>query len=128
MVTAITEGIEVSVEVFYYPEGSNPQLSEYLHAYRITITNQSAQTVQLLHRHWYIWDSDGSRREVSGAGVVGEQPVLEPTQSYQYMSACNLHTEFGRMHGIFIMERKDTKHRFQVSIPAFTMTVPYKLN
>ncbi|OWY20359.1 Co2+/Mg2+ efflux protein ApaG [Sphingobacteriales bacterium UPWRP_1] len=128
MVTAVTDGIEVSVEVFYYPEGSNPQLSEYLHAYRIIITNQSNHTVQLLYRHWFIWDSDGSRREVSGAGVVGEQPVLAPGASHQYMSACNLHTEFGRMHGIYIMEQKDNRRRFPVNIPAFTMTVPYKLN
>lgn len=128
MVTATTNGIKVSVEVFYYPEGSNPQQNHYLFAYKISIQNQSQYTVQLLRRHWHIWESTGTRREVEGLGVVGEQPVIAPGQTHSYMSACNLHTEFGQMYGTFTMIRHQNHDQFKAVIPSFTMTVPYKLN
>jgi len=128
IVSAQTDGIQVSVETNYYPEGSNPQYSFYLFAYHITIHNLTRFTVQLLRRHWYIWDGDGSKREVEGEGVVGVQPVLEPGTSYQYTSACNLQTEFGHMYGSFLMVRLQDNHQFWVQIPDFKMAVPYRLN
>jgi len=100
---------------------------------RITIKNISDYTVQLKKRHWYIFDSNGMKSEVEGEGVVGEQPILAPGQSYQYVSGCNLMTDMGNMHGTYLMERVpraigiDGK-LFNVKIPEFLMIVPYKLN
>ena len=126
-VTSITEGVKVSVETYYYPEHSIPHNREYVFAYRITIENRSPHTIQLLNRHWFIYDSF-IRREVKGAGVIGQQPVLEPGESHQYISGCNLTTEIGKMFGAFTMTRVHDGSRFLVNIPAFLMVVPHKLN
>lgn len=128
MVSATTEGITVKVESFYYPRGSQPESSRYIFAYRITIINNSAYTVQLLKRHWHIIDSNGSKREVEGDGVIGKQPVLKPGQQHQYMSACNLETEIGQMFGTYLMQSKSDGRFFDVTIPSFDMIVPAKLN
>lgn len=125
--TATTKGITISVETFYYPDQSRPNCSEYIFAYRIHITNHSLDTVQLLSRHWHIFDSNGMKREVQGEGVVGEQPILMPDETHEYSSACYLETEIGKMHGSYLMERFDGS-QFTVRIPAFQMIVPYKLN
>ena len=95
MISKISEGITISVETYYQPEYSNPVNSEFMFAYRITIENNNAFPVQLLRRHWYIYDSNGSMREVEGEGVVGVQPQINPGESYQYISGCNLRSEIG---------------------------------
>ena len=128
MVSKISEGIEISVETFYQPDYSNPISGEYMFAYRITIENHNRFPVKLNRRHWYIADSNGSNREVEGEGVVGMQPVINPGDEYQYVSGCNLHTEMGRMHGIYLMENVHTKQLFEVNIPAFEMVTPFKYN
>jgi ApaG protein len=128
METAITQGIRVSVETMYQPAYSKPLHQEFVHAYRITIENLGGATVQLLRRHWYIWDSLGLWREVEGEGVVGAQPVLAPGQSHQYISGCPLRTEMGKMYGNFLMRRLDTEAEFQVKIPQFDLIVPFKYN
>ena len=97
-------------------------------AYRITIENHNAFSVKLHSRHWFIFDGDGSYREVEGEGVVGMQPVISAGEEYQYVSGCNLHTEIGRMHGTYVMENLHTKETFEVSIPAFDMITPFKFN
>ena len=83
MISKISEGITISVETYYQPEYSNPVNSEFMFAYRITIENNNAFPVQLLRRHWYIYDSNGSMREVEGEAVVGVQPQINPGESYQ---------------------------------------------
>ena len=128
MTSKISEGVEVSVETFYQPDYSNPQNSEYMFAYRITIENNNSFPVQLLRRHWFIFDSDSTYREVEGEGVIGIQPKINPGEKYQYISGCNLKTEIGRMHGTYFMENLLNKKNFYVNIPAFEMTVPAKLN
>ena len=128
MVSKISEGVTISVETFYQPEHSNPENSEYMFAYRITIENNNVFPVQLLRRHWYIFDSNATHREVEGEGVVGVQPRINPGEKYQYISGCNLRTEIGKMHGTYFMENKSTKKTFLVNIPSFEMTVPFKLN
>ena len=128
MVSMISEGVEVSVETFYQQDYSNPMQSEYMFAYRIAIENHNSFPVKLHRRHWYIFDSTGSTREVEGEGVVGVQPVLSPGEKYQYVSGCNLRTEMGRMHGTYQMENLNSKQMFQVDIPAFEMIVPMKNN
>jgi ApaG protein len=127
MISKISEGIEVSVETFYQPDYSNPVSGEYMFAYRI-IENHNNFAVKLHRRHWYIIDSNGTTREVEGEGVVGVQPVLQPAEKYQYVSGCNLRTEFGKMHGTYTMENLNSKASFEVNIPVFEMIVPFKMN
>lgn len=128
MVQHITEGVSISVETFYQPAQSNPLLSEYLFAYRITIENQSAMPVKLLKRHWFITDSNGTFREVEGDGVVGQQPVIEPGEQYQYVSAANLRSDMGKMHGSYTMENMFNKRLMKVQIPEFQLIAPFKMN
>ncbi len=128
MVTEVTSGIKVSVETFFQPTHSNPVQSHYVFAYRITIINESGESIRLKRRHWYIVDSDNTRREVEGEGVVGEQPHISAGETYRYVSGCNLNTEIGKMYGTYLMERQSDKKLFYVKIPEFRMFVPSKLN
>lgn len=126
--TATTHGIRVSVESFYLPHQSVPQMNQFVFAYRINIKNESDTSVQLLRRHWYIFDSSNEKREVEGEGVVGQQPLLESGQGHEYVSGCTLHTPIGRMHGTYQMVRVIDGQKFEVEIPAFLLTMPAMLN
>ena len=117
MITQVTSGVKVSVEVFYRPDQSNAVLGHHIFAYRITITNNSEYSVQLQRRHWFIIDSNSTNREVEGEGVVGEQPIIGTGESYQYISGCNLESEIGKMYGTYLMERLIDKKQFYVRIP-----------
>ncbi|MGK7395117.1 MAG: Co2+/Mg2+ efflux protein ApaG [Candidatus Cyclobacteriaceae bacterium M3_2C_046] len=128
MVTAITEGIKVTVETEYQPEYSSPRQFHYVFTYRITIENKSEFTIQLLSRHWFIHDANSVVREVEGEGVVGQQPTLESGQVHQYVSGCNLKSGMGKMKGTYLMERVVDGKKFKVTIPEFSMIVPYRLN
>ncbi len=128
MVTKITNGVKVSVETFYQKDFSNPMREEYVFAYRVTIYNESDSSVQLLRRHWHIYDSIGDDREVKGEGVVGKQPVIEPKAYHQYISGCHLKTPIGKMHGIYQMTRINTGEEFEVKIPEFQLIAPLVLN
>lgn len=123
MYSAVTRKIEVNVESFYLPERSEPDESRYVWAYRITIDNQSEQTVKLLTRYWHITDGTGHVEEVRGPGVVGEQPELSPGDSFQYMSGCPLGTPSGIMVGAFTM-RAASGEIFDVAVPAFSLDMP----
>jgi ApaG protein len=128
MTSLISEGVQVSVETFYQPDYSNPLQYEFMFAYRISIENHNSFPVQLHRRHWYIFDSNGSYREVEGEGVVGVQPTLQPGEKYQYVSGCNLRTEMGKMKGNYQMENLNNKKIFAVNIPEFEMIAPCKNN
>jgi ApaG protein len=128
MVSKISEGVTVSVETFFQPEYSNPANNEYMFTYRITLENNNAFPVQLLRRHWYIFDSNAEHREVEGEGVIGVQPIIHPGERYQYVSGCDLRSEMGKMHGMYFMENTHNKQTFLINIPAFEMIVPSKLN
>ncbi|HUH32446.1 MAG TPA: Co2+/Mg2+ efflux protein ApaG [Daejeonella sp.] len=128
MVTEITEGVKVSVETIYQPEYSNPANEHFMFAYKVNIENLTEYSVQLLNRHWQIFDSNGSHREVDGEGVVGQQPVIEPGDNHEYVSGCNLKTDIGGMKGHYEMKRIVDEERFQVNIPEFYLIAPYKLN
>ena len=128
MESAVTDGIKISVEHFYQPDYSNPQLREFMFAYRVTIENNNSFSVQLLRRHWFIKDSNAENREVEGEGVIGAQPIIAPNEKYQYISGCNLKSELGQMFGTYLMENIDTKDRFEVNIPVFQMEAPFKRN
>lgn len=128
MISKLSEGVKVSVETYYQPEYSNPVGHEFMFAYRIIIQNENNFAVQLLSRHWYIFDSEGSRREVTGEGVVGVQPIIKPGETYQYISGCNLRSEMGRMFGFYTLRNVSNHKEFQVGIPVFYMVAPMKLN
>lgn len=128
MVTAITQGVKISVETVYQDEHSNPANEHFMFAYRIEVENLSDYAIQLMRRKWSIFDSNGTVREVEGEGVVGVQPVIDPGQSYAYVSGCNLKTELGNMEGFYTMVRLVDDTSFEVDIPKFQLIVPYKLN
>ncbi len=128
MVTQSTAGISISVECIYQPQYSNPDNMHFMFAYRITIKNSSDYTVKLLNRHWDIFDSLGNHKQVDGEGVVGEQPILAPGESHQYVSGCNLQSEIGYMEGYFTMIREVDTMLFQVQIPRFNLIATYRLN
>ena len=126
MQTAITRGVKVSVETFYQLDYSNPLKGEVMFAYRIV--NQSEQTLQLLSRHWHIVDANGVEKEIEGEGVVGQQPILRPNETYQYVSGCNLNTEIGKMFGTYLMINVSNGKKFKVNIPVFQLVASQKLN
>lgn len=128
LVTKVTEGISISVDTLYRERHSNPANGYFLFSYFITIENNTSATVKLLSRRWEIFDSSGEYREVQGAGVVGEQPVLNPGERYTYESSCNFTTEIGKMSGHYIFERLPDRVTFEAEIPEFMLVVPSKLN
>lgn len=128
MSTLITQGVKVSVESVFQPEYSNADRQHYMFAYRITIENLSDQTVQLIKRHWKIFDSIGELKTVDGEGVVGEQPILNPKQSHQYVSGCNLKSDIGLMKGHYEMINLKENLGFEVKIPSFNLIADYRFN
>lgn len=128
MVKISTHNIEVSVEAKYWEKQSIPKEGHYFFVYFITIENKSDYTVQLTRRHWDIFDSIGEKRTVDGDGVVGETPVIEPGQKFEYNSGCNLTSEIGYMKGHYTLVKVLDNREFQVEIPKFELVVPAKLN
>ena len=122
------QGMEISVKTAYQPSHSTPRENYYFFTYTITIENKNDFSVQLLSRHWHIYDSNGEYRQVQGEGVVGEQPVIEPNNKYTYTSGCNLKTEIGKMSGTYTMLRLFDEKTFEAQIPEFTMLLEAKLN
>jgi len=123
MYRAVTRNIEVSVEPFFLDDRSDPAENRYVWAYRITIANKSDQFVKLLSRHWKITDGAGRVELVNGPGVVGEQPELNPGDSFQYTSGCPLTTPSGIMAGHYTMQDQAGR-TFEVQIPAFSLDIP----
>ncbi len=128
MATLTTNGVRISIDAYYQPQHSNPVQRRYFFGYRVTIQNHNPYTVQLLRRHWLIWDSDGQSHEVEGEGVVGLQPVLKPGESHKYVSWCPLNTPIGRMSGTYLMVNHSNEEEFEVQIPEFKMEVPFLSN
>ncbi len=128
MVTEITEGVKVSVEAEYQPEYSSPSQYHYVFTYRVTIENNSDKTIQVLTREWFIQDIGHSLRKVAGEGIVGQQPVIEPGNTHQYVSGCNLKSGIGSMTGHYGIERLMDGKKLTISIPKFQMIAPFKLN
>ncbi len=127
MSESCTRGIRVRVRSEYLPQRSNPAQNQYFFAYRIRIANEGEATVQLLSRRWVITDAMGHVEEVEGPGVVGEQPVLGPGQSFEYTSACPLPTPFGWMQGSYQMVTAGGE-AFEAEIRAFALSQPYAIN
>jgi ApaG protein len=125
--TAVTRSVRIDVTSRFVPERSDPDSSEWFFAYTVRITNDGADTVQLVSRHWIITDAEGRQQEVRGPGVVGEQPMLRPGETFEYTSACPLSTSVGSMHGAYQMVTSGGD-RFDAAIAAFTLSEPYAMN
>ena len=119
--------ITVAVKTAYLPEQSDPARSTYVFAYTITITNTGEVAAQLISRHWIITDADSQVQEVKGLGVVGQQPLLQPGESFEYTSGTHLETSVGTMRGTYQMVAEDGRH-FDAPIPSFTLSVPRVLH
>lgn len=120
---AITEGITVRVAVNFMPEQSHVQAGKWFWVYHIRIENGSDETVQLLTRHWRITDGEGMISQVDGEGVVGEQPIIEPGRSHDYVSGCPLTTPHGSMQGHYTFRKADGS-LMDVAIPFFSLAAP----
>ncbi|MCH7693694.1 MAG: Co2+/Mg2+ efflux protein ApaG [Proteobacteria bacterium] len=120
-----TRSITVTVEPFYLDEQSSPEENHFVWAYHVRIQNHGEQTVQLLTRFWRITDSLGNVQEVRGDGVVGEQPILNPGDSFEYTSGTPLPTPSGIMVGAYQMLAQSGE-RFDVDVPAFSLDSPYQ--
>ena len=124
MYSETTRSIIVTVKPFYLENQSSPGEERYVWAYHVRIENQGKETVQLRRRHWKITDGRGQVQEVRGPGVVGEQPVLGPGESFEYTSGTPLPTPSGIMVGSYQME-SESGERFDVAIPAFSLDSPH---
>lgn len=124
---AVTNSVRVEVESQYAPERSQPFQNHWFFHYTVRISNEGDETVQLLSRHWIITDGNGHVEEVRGAGVVGEQPVLSPGESFEYTSGCQLKTSTGTMRGTYQMVTEDGSH-FDVEIAPFALAEPYTVH
>ncbi len=127
-ITALTEGVLIRVSTQFRADVSQTTDSSYFFSYRIDIENQNQFTVQLLHRDWFIFDSLNPTIHVSGEGVVGQQPILESGELYQYTSGCELKSEMGSMYGFYTFKNMETGQLFKVDIPIFQLNFPGKLN
>lgn len=125
MYEAITDGIKVTVRPLFLEEQSEPAENHYVWAYHVTIENMGDRRVRLRTRHWRITDAKGMVQEVRGPGVVGEQPLLEPGESYEYTSGTPLTTPSGVMMGSYQMEGPEGA-MFDVAIPAFSLDSPHE--
>lgn len=121
--SAQTRDVIVRVSVSFLPEQSEPSRGHWFWAYHIRIENAGKMAVQLMTRHWNITDGRGGHHEVRGDGVVGEQPVIDPGQSYDYVSGCPLHTPTGAMEGSYHMVCADGSS-FDATIPRFGLIAP----
>lgn len=127
MSDAVTNGIRVEVLALHSPENSRPQQGEWVFQYTVRITNQGAETVQLISRHWIISDAFEDTREIKGPGVVGKQPVLAPGESFKYSSWCPLKTPTGTMRGAYQMVRADGD-QFDIEVAPFTLRATYTVH
>ena len=125
MYNAVTRQISVTVTPHFIEDQSDPEDNHYVWAYQVNIENAGSETGQLISRYWPITDANGQVQEVRGDGVVGEQPVLRPGESFEYTSGTPLSTPSGIMVGRYQMETKGGEG-FEIEIPAFSLDSPYQ--
>ena len=123
----LEDSVSVAVESEYLEEQSIPEDDRHVFAYHISITNEGDQGATLRSRHWFIADGNNDVHEVKGEGVVGEQPTIEPGETYRYSSGSVLATRVGSMRGYYVMEADDGT-LFHATIPVFTLASPNALN
>lgn len=125
---SIANKIRVRVIPRYLSEYSKPVERQFLFAYHIIITNNSDEDVQLLARHWHIFDSTNTFKEVKGEGVVGKQPIILSSEVYDYQSFCELKSDMGMMWGTFLMKNLNSNEKFEVKVPVFQLIQDCRLN
>ena len=125
MFSKVTRQIKVTAVPTFLNEHSEPSDGHYVWAYTIQLENHGDDTVQLVNRYWHITDEQGLVQEVRGPGVIGETPVLQPGQAFQYTSGTSLHTPSGIMMGTYEMVNTNGEH-FDVDIPAFSLDCPFQ--
>lgn len=124
--SAVTRGIHVTVRTFYLEDQSEPDEGKWVWAYQVRIENRGREAVQLLRRTWRITDALGRMQVVQGDGVVGEQPLLEPDEAFEYTSGTPLDTSSGFMAGLYHMVVTASGERFDAEIPAFSLDSPHQ--
>ena len=127
MYSKTTKSITITVNPYYLEEQSEPDEQHYVWAYQVTINNLGKESVQLINRFWKITDSNGTKQEVRGKGVIGEQPILNPGEKFEYTSGTPLSTPSGFMEGHYEMETK-SGNKFDASIPLFSLDSPFISN
>ena len=127
MYSKTTKKISITVNPYFLEDQSEPEDQHFVWAYQVTIDNQSNEKVQLKNRYWKIIDSNGSEQEVRGEGVVGEQPILNPGEKFEYTSGTPLSTPSGFMGGYYEMETNEGK-KFDAIIPQFSLDSPFIKN
>lgn len=128
MVQQVTRGIKISVETNFEGTFYKNYKIHYAFGYKVTIENQSKDSVQLNARHWIILDALNTVETVSGEGVIGKKPVLKPGESHSYTSGCLLTSPFGAMQGHYSMVNFTTTKKFNVTIPTFKLSAPFAIN
>lgn len=128
MNTLITSGVQISVKANFRSDLSEITQSQFFFNYHIEIQNTNTFDVQLVSRDWYIFDSLNEGRYVSGAGVVGEQPILKSFEQFLYTSGADLQSELGMMKGFYTFRNLSDGSLFQVFVPTFLLEYPFKLN
>lgn len=128
MNTLITSGVQISVKTHFRNDLSEVLESQYFFNYRVEIQNTNSFSVQLQSRDWYIFDSLGEAKYVSGSGVVGEHPILKSGETFTYSSGCDLKAEIGLMKGFYTFSNLTDGGLFEVIVPTFKLEYPPKLN
>ena len=128
MSSLTTHGVNINVKVSYHTVSNFEGRPGYVFIYHIVISNNNSFPIQLKSRKWIIFDSEGTTRFVEGEGVVGLQPIIQPDQSFEYSSFCNLNTQLGSMSGFYFLENLDDKSSFEVTIPVFELATPGIMN
>ena len=128
MVEQVTKGIRLSVDTYFEGSFTKEGMLFYAFGYKVSITNNSEDTVQLLSRSWDIYDALNIQEKVVGEGVIGQKPVLKPGETHTYSSGCLLRSPFGAMNGYYTMINFTNSAQFQVSIPTFKLSATHLLN
>ena len=128
MVTKTSNGIKVSVETNYEGRLYRKNGSLFVFVYNITIENLEPETVKLLGRHWFVYDTKDSMNEILGKGVIGKQPVLAENEIHSYQSGCHLKSDIGAMKGVYFMQNLMTQKYFEVKIPTFQLLATPRIN
>lgn len=128
MVQQVTRGIKISIETHFDGTTQQNYRLSFAFGYRITIENQSKDSVQLTSRFWRIKDSLNQTKIIEGEGVIGMKPVLKPGESHTYKSGCLLASPFGAMSGFYNMVNFTSTRKFRVAIPSFKLSTPFALN
>lgn len=128
LASQVTRGIRVNIRATFLPDESAPQHQYHVFAYQVEIVNESDAPVKLISREWHIVNALGEQREVTGEGVIGQQPIIQPGDMHRYVSGAHFSTPIGQMYGYYYMENLRDGSMMQVVIPPFVLQAPFSQN